>query len=220
MRTNFKSVIKRIIPKGSTRDEFSSVKYWENRYARGDNSGSGSYDNLAEFKAEVINKFVKSKKIQTVIEFGVGDGNQLLLANYPHYIGLDVSATAIKMCKKLFKGDDTKKFYTLDKFKNQKAQLTMSLDVLFHLVEQDVFEKHIHDLFKASTDFVIIYAADNNKFQTAEHVKSRKFSDYVNKNITGWKLVQHIPNKYPYDPSNPEHTTWADFYIYKHEDKK
>jgi hypothetical protein len=184
---------------------------------QGANSGSGSYDNLAKFKAKVLNKFVKENKIKTVIEFGVGDGNQLIQARYPKYTGFDVSETAIKMCKELFKGDKTKAFYALDKFKSQKAELTMSLDVLFHLVERKVFEQHIQDLFDASTKFVVIYAADSDDYQTAVHVKSRKFSDYIKKNMTDWKLVKHIPNEYPYDPSNPEHTTWADFFIYERE---
>ena len=35
-----------------------SKHYWEDRYASGGNSGSGSYNKLAEFKSEVINAFV------------------------------------------------------------------------------------------------------------------------------------------------------------------
>ncbi len=62
-----------------------SDKYWEQRYAVGGNSGVGSYGKFANFKAEVINKFVREHKIKSVIEFGCGDGNQLKLANYPSY---------------------------------------------------------------------------------------------------------------------------------------
>lgn len=32
-----------------------STDYWKNRYLEGGNSGAGSYNNLAQFKAEVIN---------------------------------------------------------------------------------------------------------------------------------------------------------------------
>ena len=59
------------------RKKFYSSKYWENRYKAGGNSGSGSYSNLAIFKAEIINSFVKDNKIESVIEFGCGDGQQL-----------------------------------------------------------------------------------------------------------------------------------------------
>ena len=82
----------------------------EGRYVEGGNSGAGSYNRLAEFKAEILNRFVKENHIKNIIEWGCGDGNQLMLAEYPLYIGFDVSATAIKMCKEKFLLDKTKKF--------------------------------------------------------------------------------------------------------------
>src|SRR5579864_6395854 len=72
-----------------------SQTYWDQRYAEGGTSGSGSYGEQAAFKAEILNGFVARHGIQSVIEFGCGDGNQLSLASYPSYVGLDVSRTAI-----------------------------------------------------------------------------------------------------------------------------
>src|SRR5579859_8234848 len=57
-----------------------SSTYWEERYRAGGNSGAGSYGRLAEFKAEVLNGFVHSRGIRSVVEFGCGDGAQLALA--------------------------------------------------------------------------------------------------------------------------------------------
>lgn len=68
----------------------------------GGNSGVGSYGMFAEFKAGVINDFVSMNNIQSVVEFGCGDGNQLKLANYPIYKGYDVSKAAVASCRKLF----------------------------------------------------------------------------------------------------------------------
>ena len=76
-----------------------SSDYWRLRYERGGNSGAGSYNRLAEFKAEILNELVSEKSIKTVIEFGCGDGSQLQLAAYPRYLGFDVSAKAVAMCK-------------------------------------------------------------------------------------------------------------------------
>lgn len=59
----------------------SSRNYWEKRYAKGGNSGVGSYSILAEYKASVINNFVTKNNIKKVIEWGSGDCNQLSLAN-------------------------------------------------------------------------------------------------------------------------------------------
>ncbi len=53
-----------------------SQDYWVKRYAKGGNSGPGSYSELAKFKASVLNAFVREHGIQSVIEFGCGDGNQ------------------------------------------------------------------------------------------------------------------------------------------------
>lgn len=40
----------------------NSESYWIERYDKGGNSGAGSYDNYAEFKADIINDFVKKMK--------------------------------------------------------------------------------------------------------------------------------------------------------------
>lgn len=88
-----------------------SADYWERRYQSGGDSGAGSYNRLALFKAEILNEFVKSNNISSVIEWGCGDGNQLKLAQYPQYMGIDVSAKAIEICKEKFYEDSSKQFY-------------------------------------------------------------------------------------------------------------
>ena len=85
-----------------------SAEYWEKRYASGGSSGKGSYGRLSEFKAEVINNFVSKHGVESVIEFGCGDGNQLKLAKYPAYVGLDVSEKAVALCKEKFNNDISK----------------------------------------------------------------------------------------------------------------
>ena len=127
--------------------KISSKSYWENRYRKGGNSGSGSYNHLAKFKASILNSFIIKNHINTIIEFGSGDCNQLSLANYKNYIGYDVSQTAIKICKKKFKNDKTKTFIHLnDNFKNnKKADLSISLEVIFHLIEDTLSRVDDHN---------------------------------------------------------------------------
>lgn len=202
---------------GGDGDPFpGSAEYWEKRYQTGGNSGVGSYGFFAEFKAEVLNEFVATKKIQHVIEFGCGDGNQLTLAKYPDYLGFDVSGTAISQCKKLFASDRTKAFRLIQDYRGDKADLTLSLDVLFHLVEDNVFEQYVRQLFEASTRFVIIYASDSdeNAADQPAHVKHRKFTRWIRQNLPHWKLAEHVPNRYPYQ--GDYHTgSFADFFIYE-----
>src|ERR1041385_8036217 len=84
------------------RQKGGSAQYWEARYREGGNSGDGSYGRLASFKAQVLNDFVARNQIRSVVEFGCGDGNQLSLAQYPKYLGLDVSPTAVLNCAARF----------------------------------------------------------------------------------------------------------------------
>lgn len=209
-------MFKRIISKIKQKLRFrNSSFYWNERYKKGGNSGPGSYDHLAEFKAEVINDFVRINKINTVIEFGCGDGNQLKYFGFQHYVGFDVSYEAIKNIKEIFKHDSLKEFHHLSEYGNHKSELTLSLDVIFHLVEDGAFEDYMRRLFSSSKKFVIIYSSDSdvqNPIQSI-HVKHRRFSDWISNQKIPFKLKQRINNKYPYDGSNE--TSFSDFFIFE-----
>lgn len=176
----------------------------------------GSYNQLAEFKAEVINSFVQKHNISSVIEFGCGDGNQLRLAQYPSYLGFDVSEKAISICRELFSEDTSKQFALMKDLYGQRAQLTLSLDVIYHLLEDHVFEEYMRKLFDTSDKYVVIYSSNTNEQipPVAPHVKHRKFTDWIDEVRPNWKLIQHIPNKYPYFGKD-DTGSFADFYIYE-----
>jgi len=196
-----------------------SNDYWNKRYENGRDSGDGSYRKLAEFKAEILNDFVDKHTIESVIEFGCGDGNQITLSHYPHYTGFDISSTAIDLCKKIFTNDDTKCFKNLDDYNNETAELSLSLDVLYHLVEDAIFEEYMQRLFKASRKFVIIYSSntDVNPNNQPPHVKHRKFTHWVEKQHPKWNLIDKIPNRYPFQ-GDSKTGSFADFYIYQQRD--
>lgn len=192
-----------------------SEAYWIERYYSGGNSGAGSYHKLAKFKAEIINDFVKANNIKTIIEYGCGDGNQLKLAEYPHisYIGFDVSPKAIALCLDIFQNDKTKIFRLMTEYKDETAQLTLSLDVIYHLIEDDIYYLYMERLFNSSERFVIIYSSNYEKEQEY-HEKRRQFTNWVETNMSHWKLIGHIPNRFPYHSDNEEGSL-SDFYIYE-----
>ena len=193
-----------------------SSEYWTRRYSKGGDSGPGSYGPFASFKAETINEFVSRKSIQSIIEFGCGDGNQLTLAKYHQYLGLDISEKAIGMCCERFQADATKRFQLLSEYNGEKADATMSLDVIYHLVEDDVFSRYMNDLFAAASRFVIIYASNTEELSAYNslHVRHRRFSDWIDKNQPEWALAETVPNRYPYQG---DHRTgsFADFYFFE-----
>jgi len=194
---------------------FSSSDYWDARYQREGNSGPGSYNRLAQFKADILNEFVRKHAIGTVIEFGSGDGGQLTLAEYPKYIGVDVSQTAIERTRSLFSGDPTKTFVHVDELRaDHVAELALSLDVIYHLVEDPIFHVHMEQLFAAAQKFVVIYSSDFDR-RDAVHVRHRKFTDWIESNQADFALIQTIKNPYPWDPRNSDETSPADFFVYE-----
>ena len=192
-----------------------SRKYWKNRYEKGGTSGPGSYGHLAQFKAEILNNFVQLHNVRSIIEFGCGDGNQLKLSSYPSYIGFDISEESIKLCSAFFSNDISKRFRLMDKYANETAELTLSLDVIFHLTEDEIYHSYMHRLFDASTKYVIVYSSNTEQGATKHpaHVRHRLFTLWVEKHKPGWKLVQNIPNKYPFDGT--EKTSFSDFYVFQ-----
>ena len=195
---------------------FNSSEYWESRYLYGGTSGDGSYGHLATFKARTINNIIKQYNISSVIDYGVGDGNQSNLIDTAGilYYGVDVSQTAINLCKD--KCIDNKIFMTVEEFigSSIKCELAISCDVIYHLVEEDVYHKYMQNLCNFSNGYVLIYAKNQDLNHTV-HVKFRKFSNFMDSN--NYKLIEYIANPYPqyvigHDNKN---TSPSDFYFYR-----
>ena len=194
----------------------TSGDYWERRYRAAGTSGAGSYGRLAAFKAEVLNRFVAEHAIGSVIEFGSGDGNQAALFDFPRYTGFDVSDAAVALCREKFAVDPTKSFHNVTQFADQRAELTLSLDVIYHLVEDAVFERYMTDLFAASTRYVGIYSSDRDDPRTGDaHVRHRRFSDWIARHAPDANRILHVPNPYPENPLRPGSTSFAEFHFYE-----
>ncbi len=193
----------------------STSQYWDRRYRTGGNSGAGSYDRLAEFKANFLNMFVKEHQIVSVVEYGCGDGAQLKLARYPNYIGVDISPKAVEMCRNLFSGDTSKFFLHSDALASCPiGDLSLSLDVVYHLVEDAVFDTYMRRLFESAKRFVIVYSSNMEQEWAGKHVRHRQFTRWVEQNKQDWFLQSTLKNAYPYDPAYPEQTSFADFYVF------
>jgi hypothetical protein len=197
-----------------------SQEYWEERYAAGGTSGRGSSGELATYKSKFLNEFVGNRRIETVIEFGCGDGSQLSLANYQNYIGLDVARTAIELCSTRFKSDRTKSFFLYDPraFVDQqgvfRAQLALSLDVIYHLIEDTVFELYMRHLFAAAEQFVIVYSSNAEMPDAEPHIRHREFTAWVAANLPKWRLAQRVPNTYPAS-ADRRSGSFADFFVFQ-----
>ena len=180
----------------------SSQDYWKKRYLLGGNSGKGSYGESAEFKSRVLNQFIHENNLRSVTEFGCGDGNQLTYADYPKYIGLDISEQAVQLSSALFERDSSKNFFVYDPSEIEKnkqkftADLVISLDVIFHLVEDDVYRKYLTNVFNCAGQYVAIYSSNEEAHGLihSRHVRHRKFTENINEWFPSWKLIEIVKN--------------------------
>ncbi len=172
-----------------------SSAYWEDRYATGGDSGAGSYGRQAQWKAEVVNGWVGAHGVRSVVDLGCGDGSQLSLADYPRYLGLDVSPSAVARCVERFADDPDKSFLAydpaalLDNAGWLRGDLALSMEVLFHLVEPEVFEAYLTQLFASADRFVAICARDA-ELPGGPHERYRPFTPWVADHAPGWELIE------------------------------
>ena len=72
----------------------------------------------------------------------------------------------------------------MQNYNNEKADAVLSLDVIYHLVEDTIFEKYMDNIFDCAQRWVVIYSSnfDGLDESLAEHVRHRKFTNWVTAN--------------------------------------
>lgn len=197
----------------------SSAQYWNDRYCSGGTSGAGSYGRLSKFKANFLNNFVRDKGIESVVEYGCGDGAQLALAIYPEYVGFDVSPVALEICRKKFQSStpDKYEFFHTNTIieKEGDFDLAISLDVIYHLVEDDAFDCYMKRLFNSSRKYVVIYLYNFEKNYESPHERGREFLKWCHDYAPNWKLMDIVKNPYSYNKDDPNNTSQSDFFIFQ-----
>ncbi len=184
---------------------FSVQKYWTERYYNQGNSGWGSWDsNAVKFKADYVNEVIKKYNINTVCDLGCGDGNMIkYFSGYKQYYGYDIAPVAVSMCKSQYEKDINKIFYyKMEEILDKKYDLSLSLDIIYHLVEDDMYQKYMHDLFSIA-DIVCIFSTNHGTPVSLDllHIKDRIFTKDINENF---ELID-----------SKEFTSTVGFYLYK-----
>ncbi len=210
------------------KNKFDVEAYWNNRYKSKRDSGSGSYGRLSRFKAEVINSFIKEHAITELLELGCGDGNQLGYFDIANYTGVDISAEVVDMCKKKYaneeegKGTSQKTFLTYTELYNlhKTFECVISLDVIYHLSDDNIYYAYLKDLFTHAKQYVIIYANSTDYHchgvdPNAGYVLFRDFHKDVENLYKEFTLIDIIPNEFPFSSLIPNDTSFADFYIFE-----
>jgi hypothetical protein len=84
--------------------------------------------------------------------------------------------------------------------------LTISMDVILHLIEENIYQQYMKDLFRLSNKYVIIYSTNKDEILGGIHNLFRKFMPKVPQNF---ELIEFINNPYKGE------YTQADFFIFK-----
>lgn len=130
--------------------------------------------------------------------------------NVQNYTGVDISEHIINICKQKYNHLKNKNFLTYAEYYKMtcKFDLSLSLDVIYHLVDDNIYKKYMNDLFNSTNKFVIIYSTNYQEKYNNSHVYSRKFTDYINLKFPQAKLLSHESNPYSEKSS-------ADFFVYQ-----
>ena len=167
----------------------NSGDYWRRRYWYGGNSGAGSRGDSAERKAKFVTSFARSQGAQSITDLGSGDGECASKIEIPRYIGYDVSKMAVTMARARCRDLQSHQFHEFADRDVETGDLTLSMDVTFHLVEDDVYNWHLRDLAKYARMAVLIYSTDYDSSATG-HVRHRKVSrDWMNR-FPEWRFTR------------------------------
>lgn len=152
-------------------------EYWEKRYKEGRTSGVGSYGKEAERKVLLIRDFVNGcyPPIKTVLDFGCGDfnlGNEFMKYINVVYTGYDFSDTIVMKNKELY---GTKLIKFTNKLPRVKHDVVICMDVLFHIIDEEEYQKTLKILAKSYSRYLIVSIIGKHEERSnwSFHVKPR-----------------------------------------------
>lgn len=176
--------------------DFAIGEYWDWRYRKTKRgSGEGSRGAAAAAKAAFVNDLIREKQVETVIDWGCGDGEVARQFEVAEYIGLDISTAAVEICSRRITGPG-RTFLHFDGFTPPDlppAQLALSLDVIFHQVDDDSYRRHLELVF-GSAPLVCIHSSNHDEQTGVAHFLSRAF---VRDIPAAWRCLREGPEGAP-----------------------
>ena len=172
--------------------------YWNRRYQTGGSSGPGSRGEEAAFKVRLVNRWLRQVGAISVLDLGCGDGYLRAhgLAKGRPYLGTDYSREALKLAK----AANPRTRYSLAPLPpTARFDTVLSLDVLFHLTDEEEYRAYLGDLFGRAIRWAIVYGT-NEERPSAEHVRHRVWLPDL---PPTWEIVETVPTRF-----HPGKTAW------------
>jgi SAM-dependent methyltransferase len=191
-----------------TKTDFDAITYWEWRYRESNRgSGPGSERKQADHKAGYLNLLIEREHVLSVIDWGCGDGRVISRVRARIYLGLDVSESALRLCQATCGERSRWSWALFDGFTAPPlppADLSLSLDVIFHLVDDAMYRRHLELVFGAA-DLVCIQSSNRDE-NGYPHVRHREFLKDVPQ---GWSIV---------DRPDPEWESEIGLWVFRREE--
>jgi len=149
---------------------------WDNHYKSGGKSGDPlDYAKARDWKHNIIAKYCDIKS-NSIIDIGCGDLQFWQGRKPAKYIGVDISQTIIDS-HKLKYPDRTFICASSDKTLDISADMVMCFDMLWHIIDDEVYMKTLENIKKYSKRYIVIYTWNSNPFNIG--MKSRVFNMLV-----------------------------------------
>jgi hypothetical protein len=109
-----------------------------------------------------------------------------------------MSATAVRMCVERFRGDPTKSFLRYepaglaDPAGWLRGDLALSLEVIFHLIEDEVFADYMTRLFDSAERYVVICSNATSGSELGPTEKHRDFTKWIAEHRPEWQLDRRV----------------------------
>jgi len=136
--------------------------YWESRYTGGGTSGEGSIGIQREWKWRVITSFLPH--IDHVIDVGCGNLSFWEGRDCSDYVGIDISETVIAQNRIRHPKWTFYSSAAENLIPDIKRSCVFCFDLLFHIMNDEVFIKILNNLCLYSTDYIFIYTWMENPF--------------------------------------------------------
>jgi SAM-dependent methyltransferase len=162
--------------------------YWQERYLAGKGSGPSSRGDIAAAKTDRINRLLDGTT-RTVVDWGVGDGTVAAGIYADRYLGVDITQAALDLAREACGPRPGWSWLLIDPHTppplTVHADLALSLDVLFHLTDDQAYQTYLRLLFGSAPTALI--RASNYEAPRDDHMRRRRWSVDI---PAGWTVTE------------------------------
>jgi SAM-dependent methyltransferase len=214
--------------------ELTTAGYWERRYLHGGFSGAGSRGESLSQKigfAHTVYGDVQKEGGCGVLDLGCGDGRFAAgfvkfgleeQVNFTAYRAVDISPKALEIaeefCRHNVPPEEVNRHMSFELFRPDRPEqpitpgvfgLGLSLEVIFHILEDDIYDLYMRTLFDRCRTVFIQTAADPEPVRTAgDHIVWRDTQEWVWTHRPEAVCIHHIPRPFG-------DRSFSDFFVYR-----